>query len=132
MIKKRLNFVSNSSSQSFIINSKVATIDEIKEYIYDVLKSSKCYSLKVIKENVDVCYYKNILNLEDGEYIKDSIDSWYSEFKKTKIKDNDIIVFISDNFWPCDFDNDETGWFKLSPLLKKFKITNRKWSMHMG
>lgn len=95
MIKKRLNFVSNSSSQSFIINSKVATIDEIKEYIYDVLKSSKCYSLKVIKENVDICYYKDILNLEDGEYIKDSIDSWYSEFKKTKIKDNDIIVLLA-------------------------------------
>ena len=77
-MKKRLSFISNSSSQSFIIKSynTTKTINEIKEYIFDILKSSKCYSLKQIKESVDVCYYKDILEQEDGETLKDIIDSW--------------------------------------------------------
>lgn len=135
-MKKRLSFISNSSSQSFIIKSynTTKTINEIKEYIFDILKSSKCYSLKQIKESVDVCYYKDILEQEDGETLKDIIDSWYIDYKKIKIQPNDIIVYIDDNFWPCDFDNDDTGWYKLSQVFKEFNISvvSKRWSMHMG
>lgn len=144
MIKKRLNFVSNSSSQSFIINSENNSIEEVKKYIYETLQKAG-YKLEYIKKNVDIYFYKDILKKKNQskdkyshwKFIDNELHNWYDKDNnwknwEVKIHPDDIIVFITDNYWPYD-DHDETSWFELTPLLKRFKIyKTHKWSMHMG
>lgn len=138
-MKKRLSFISNSSSQSFIINPKDISVEEVKEYLYKILTKAG-YNKKDIDDNIDVFHYKDILSLENGEWINSDLRSWYDKLKKeeykwkkwsVKIKPNDIIVYMSDNFWPYDPKTDD--WYKINEVLKKFNIKNpHKWAMHMG
>lgn len=138
-MKKRLSFISNSSSQSFIINPKDISIEEVKKYLYKILIKAG-YNEKDIDNNVNIFHYKDILNLENGEWINKDLHSWYDKVQKeeykwknwsVKLKPNDIIVYMNDNFWP--YDDKKCNWYKIDQILKKFNIINpHKWAMHMG
>ena len=138
-MKKRLSFISNSSSQSFIINPKDISIKEVKEYLYKILIEAG-YNKKDIDDNVNIFHYKDVLKIKNGKWINDDLHSWYDKIKKeeykwkkwfVKIKSSDIIVYMSDNFWP--YDSKTNDWYKINEVLKKFNIKNlHKWAMHMG
>lgn len=132
MIKKRLNFVSNSSSQSFIISYKNNTTpEEVYKYLESILLKVGALN---ISENVIVKYYKDLDKEE-----KHDIDSWYKEDpyeysfglgKNYIFNPMTIIVMIDENYWP--WNDKHNCWYKLKSIRRKYKIKNRFFSMHMG
>ncbi len=140
MAKFRQGFVSNSSSSSFILNDTFYTKEEVKKYLYKVLKNYAKKQIKYyeerLKQEPDKQWITNYLNnykaMLDDEYldkhikietIKDlyqDLEYWYSPRALSEREDL-VIMDDIDNFIPEEV---------AKKIIKKYFVYD--YCLHMG